>query len=66
LQQNLMLIGYRLNDALLKLPHDKEIIVEVTKAPSFTDENLLDKLNPIVVKHLENEKRVVLTISYFR
>lgn len=66
MQQNLLLIGYRLNDALLKLPHDKEIIVEVTKAPSVTDENTLDELKPIVVKHLEDEKRVVLTISYFR
>lgn len=66
MQQNLLLIGYRLNDALLKLPHDKEIIVEVTKAPSVTDENAFDELKPIVVKHLEDEKRVVLTISYFR
>ena len=66
MQQNLLLIGYRLNDALLKLPHDKEIIVEVTKAPFITDEKVFDNQNPIVVKHLENEKRVVLTISYFR
>ncbi|MGI5998669.1 MAG: hypothetical protein ACOX89_08415 [Lutispora sp.] len=66
MQQNLLLIGYRLNDALLKLPHDKEIIVEVTKAPSIAEENEFYNLNPIVVKHVENEERIVLTVSYFR
>jgi len=66
LQQNLLLIGYKLNDALLKLPHDKEIIVEVTKAPHDNNENDPDLYEPIVVRQLEDERKIVLTISYFK
>lgn len=64
--EGVLLIGYKLDEALLKLPNNKEIIVEVTKAPSKDGYNASVYINPVVVKHNESEKRVVLTVSYFR
>ena len=64
--ESVLLIGYRLNNALSKLPQDKEIIVEVTKAPSKDGGNDSGCLESIVVKHKESEKRVVLTVSCFK
>lgn len=64
--EGVLLIGYKLDKALLKLPHNKEIIIEVTKAPSKDGYNDSTYLNPVVVKHNESGKRVVLTVSYFR
>ena len=66
MSESVLLIGYRLNEALLKLHHDKEIIVEITKAPLKNGGKEFDYSNPIVVKHKESEKRVVLTVSYFK
>lgn len=66
MQQNVLLIGYRLNDALLKLPHDKDIIVEMTKAPHANNENDQDLFEPIVVRQIEDEQKIVLTVSYFK
>ncbi|MDD2481453.1 MAG: hypothetical protein WCY24_08555 [Lutispora sp.] len=66
MSESVLLIGYRLNDALSKLHHDKEIILEITKAPSKNGDKKFDYSNPIVVKHKESEKRVVLTVSYFK
>jgi len=66
LPEGVLLIGHKLDEALLRLPHNKEIIVEVTKAPSKEGCNDSVYSNPVVVKHNESEKRVVLTVSCFR
>lgn len=61
-----MLIGYPLNDALMKLSDTKEVIVEETKAPSFHSDNEPDWSNPIIVRQKEDGNRVVLTVSFFK
>jgi len=66
LNVNQLLIGYELNDALLKLSNNKEIIIDVTKSPNVNISEMSNSFKHIVVKHIENEKSVFLTISYFK
>lgn len=63
---NSQLIGYDLKQAIEKLDNNKEIVVQLTQTPlKGKQEERIDK-KPIVIRHIEDSKRVILTISYFK
>ncbi len=60
------LIGYELDKAIKKTSNDKEIVIRLTQTP-FKDKMRTRMDNkPIVIKHIENDKRVILTVGYFK
>lgn len=65
---NKSLIGYELNyvrENFLK-DSNKQLIVEITKTPlSFKIEERKNN-EPVVVKHLEDDDRIFLTVSCFK
>lgn len=63
---NSQLIGYDLKHAIEKLDNNKEIVIQLTKTP--LKEKIVERIDkkPIVIRHIEDSKRVILTVSYFK
>lgn len=59
-------IGYKLNSAIGKLDKNKELIVQITQTPLKNKMEERMGNEPIVIKHTEDNNRVILTVSYFK
>lgn len=63
---NSKLIGYDLKRAIEKLDNNKEIVVQLTQTSlKHKQEERMDN-KQIVIRHIEDNKRVILTVSYFK
>lgn len=63
---NSKLIGYDLKKAIEKLDNNKEIVVQLTQTSlKHKQEERMDN-KQIVIRHIEDSKRVILTVSYFK
>lgn len=65
---NKTLIGYELNYAIDKFLKGitKQLIIETTKTPLNYKLEERKHNEPVVIKHIENDERITLTISYFK
>lgn len=59
-------IGHELSYAIENIDRNKEIVIKLTQTP-FKDK-IIERMGnkPIVVRQIEDSKRVILTISYFK
>lgn len=63
---NSQLIGYNFKQAIEKLDNNKEIVVQLTQTPLKNKQEERMDNKPIVIRHIEDSKRVILTVSYFK
>ncbi len=61
-----LFIGYSLNAVLGKINNSKELIIQTTMTPLKNKKEERLKTEAIILKHIEDNNRVVLTVSYFK
>ncbi len=61
-----ILIGYELNHVIKNIEDTKDLVIQTTKTP--LNSKIEERINnePVIIKHVEDDDRIVLTVSYFK